>query len=113
MNQLEILLLVFVLAACGASDLGKTPTEGATETPPVSAMGTAPEVQPPTAPAIADALDPKVEICIDLVRSESYSEALPVCAAALETHPGNLELRHAADKARAETSRATPLAGAA
>ncbi|MFQ5698021.1 MAG: hypothetical protein ACE5IL_07015 [Myxococcota bacterium] len=107
MHPFATLLVAFILAACGASDSGTTSTDSDSATPPVGAMGHAAGRQPVAAPAVAAQVDPKVQSCLALVRQASYRQALPACAAALEIEPDNLELRHAADKARAEAARET------
>jgi hypothetical protein len=108
MVRLAIAISLFALLACGGSETKETGTAGeAGKTP---AVGTAvekakgSEMEKPAA-----TVDPKVQSCLDLVRSAQYQQALAVCLAAQEIDPSNQQVQEAVNTARAETGK---LAGA-
>jgi hypothetical protein len=103
MKRLAVTLSMLALLACGGTETAQT--TGSEAVPPVSAEGEAapaPELPEPTA-----ALEPAPEVasCLNLIRQQRFQEALPICLAALEVDPDNLEVQAAVEQAQSETAK--------
>jgi hypothetical protein len=103
MRRLAITLSMLALLACGGTDTAQT--SGSEALPPVSAAGeAAPALEIPE-PTSAPELAPEVASCLDLIRQQRFQQALPVCLAALEVDPDNLEVQAAVEQARTEAGK--------
>jgi hypothetical protein len=113
MVRLAIVMSVFALLACGASETSETGDAGdaATAGAAVEEKAAAPEMEEPAA-----VVNPKAQSCLDLIARAEFQQALTVCLAALKIDPDNQELQDAVNTARTETAKlaaAQEAAGAA
>jgi hypothetical protein len=117
MNRLAVmfsLLALLGLVACSGGDTGEGTTSG-DEPAPVSAQKAGAPAAPAPTPEAAKAApaDPQVQSCLDLVAEAKFSEAVPVCTAALRSHPGNAEVKKALAEAQAGVAKLADAKGAA
>jgi hypothetical protein len=114
MKRLALTIFVLVLLACGGSDTAQTGDADAAKT--AAAIPEAVTPDDPSTPPVAAApsgagsaapeptVNLKAASCLVLVSQAKFSEALPVCTAALQIDPDNTAVQAALDTAKTESA---------
>jgi hypothetical protein len=104
MQRTAIAILLLATLACGGQDSGSAPAAGGAGTGESGsgAMPTSGDVEK----ALEAAVDPAVQSCLDLVRGQKYTEAVPACTRAAEIDPDNAEVTSALQSAREQAAAA-------
>jgi hypothetical protein len=109
MIRLALTIFVLALLACGGSDTAQTDTATSAAAPEAAEAATpsGAEAAAPAAPA-----NPQAASCLALVSQAKFSDAVPVCMAALKIDPDNAAVQGALHTAKAESA-STAASGAA
>jgi len=104
MLRVAIAILLLATLACGGQDSGSAPATGGAGTSESGsgAMPTSGDVEK----ALEAAVDPAVQSCLDLVREQKYTEAVPACTRAAKVDPDNAEVTSALQSAREQAAAA-------
>ena len=110
-----IAFAILGLAACGRKS--EAPSEGAQGTGTAPAPAAAPAARASAAPAakpdVSAGANQDAASCLDLVASEKYGDAVPVCTRALNLDPANEKVKSALETATEKMSAGAGAAGAA